>query len=56
MDLLSLDGPALLLRRRGLPEEDTVEEGARMTAARKVEIVLVALIALNVLIFLARVA
>ncbi len=30
MDLLALDGTTLLLRRRRLPEEDTVEEGARV--------------------------
>ncbi len=31
MDLLPLDGAALLLRRRRLPEENPVEQGARVT-------------------------
>ncbi len=32
MDLLALDGAALLLRRRRLPEKDTVEKGTRVNA------------------------
>ncbi len=37
MDLLPLDSAALLLRRRRLPEEDTVEEGAGVSELVRIE-------------------